>query len=717
MNNKDAWPKQIGKETGEQEKLPLLSDVIEGNSCGIVITDNDGTIEYANQRLCEQSGYPLEELVGRHTRIFQSGETSKSIYKGLWDAILSGKSWHGELLNRRKHGELYWEFVHITPVLGRNGAVLHFFTIKEENLTRQKGRSIEEISTSIDPLTGLLNRSAFQTHLGQVVQNRERNSEEGGLLVVHVDIDRFDSLNQVFGNSFADRLLVELAHRVRHLIRREDTLARIGEDEFALLLTQTENDEANVNIVQRILSRISQPFSLDQHEFIITASIGVASYPRGGHDAQTLLNNAHSAMTVAKQKGGDTVCFYEPIKHVSTDRINLSSKLRHAIDRGELILHYQPQVSLISGEIVGLEALVRWNCPGVGLVPPGVFIPIAEETGLIILIGKWVLSEAVSQIKSWKNDGIPLIKVAVNLSANHFHEENLPDFVTELLLANNLDPRYLELELTESAMMRDVVQVRSIVERLKRVGVPISLDDFGTGHSSLAYLSRFPIDLLKIDQIFINDVTTNPINASIVAATIAMAHKLGKSVIAEGVENEAQMSFLRRHDCDQMQGFFFSRPCPADEVAVMLRECRRLHFNTHKYDTSQQTLLLVDDEPYILNGLTRIFHREGYRILTAGNGFEALELLATNRVQVIISDQRMPGMTGIELLSRVKELYPETRRIILSGYAELTTVTEAINHGAIWKYFTKPWPEDSLRKEVRQAFRQLSVYGGNSRNG
>lgn len=690
----------------QSTSFPLLVEVIERNSFGIVITDIAGTIEYANLRQCHQSRYSLEELVGRNARIFQSGETSKSVYKNMWTTILAGNSWCGELLNRRKDDELYWEFIHISPVLGDKGEILHFFTIKEENFTRPQSGSSADVSTFIDPLTGLLNRIAFHGRLEQAIKDCGHGLGPGRLAVVHIDIDRFDSFNQVLGHATADILLVEIAQRIRHFIRNEDVLARIGGDEFGVLLSQDGDKESQTAIVQRILSKICRPILIDQRELVVTASIGVAAYPLDGRDAQNLLNNAHIAMTVAKKEGGDMVCRYEPVKNkVTNEQLDLAGKLRHAVDRGELLLHYQPQVSLVSGEIVGMEALIRWNCPGVGLTLPGLFIPVAEETGLIIPIGKWVLREAISQIVAWKQAGLPPIKVAVNLSATHFHNDSLPDFVAELLKVNCVHPQYLELELTESAMMRDVVQVRNILEQLKNVGVHLSLDDFGTGHSSLAYLSRFPIDLLKIDQIFVRDVATNPINASIVAATIAMAHKLGKSVIAEGVETEGQMFFLRRHDCDQMQGFLFSRPCPADEIATMVLQGRRWHFNDAPNDMPQWTLLLVDDEPYVLSGLTRVFHREGYRLLTANNGFEALELLAVNTVHVIISDQRMPDMTGIELLSRVKELYPETTRIILSGYAELTTVTDAINRGAIWKYFTKPWPEESLREVVRQAFR------------
>jgi len=709
MNRLFSLKKKIEKLSGQVDRLTLFAESIGRNSFGIVITDSNGLIEYVNPRQCAQSGYLPEELVGRNARIFQSGQTSTTVYRAMWATILAGNIWYGELLNRRKDGELYWEFVRISPVVGESGEILHFFTIKEENLSRQQGSWFEDLAVLIDPLTGLLNRRAVTIRLEQAINKGNQSSGDGDLSIVHVDIDRFDSFNQVLGHTTADRLLVEMGQRLRRFIRREDELARIGGDEFAILLHQNEDQEGKGNTVERLLALISQPICIDEHELMVTASMGVAYYPLHGRDPQTLLNSAHSAMMTAKQEGGDTVCFYELVKKaVAANDIELASKLRQAVDRDELVLHYQPQVSLVSGEIVGLEALVRWNRPGIGLVPPGIFIPVAEQNGLITLIGKWVLRAAIAQIVAWQQEGVPLVKVAVNLSAHHFHNENLPGFVATLLQENGVPARYLELELTESAMMRDVVRTRSIVDRLKNIGVHISLDDFGTGHSSLAYLSHFPIDLLKIDQVFVGDVTPNPINASIVAATIAMAHKLGKCVIAEGVETEAQMSFLRRHDCDQMQGFLFSRPCPPDEIAVMLRQSRRWHFDLDQNQARQQTVLLVDDEPYVLSGLNRVFHREGYRLLTASNGFEALELLAVNPVQVIISDQRMPDMTGIELLSRVKELYPDTVRIILSGYAESATVTEAINRGAIWKYFTKPWPEDSLRQVVRQAFQMKS---------
>lgn len=496
---------------------------------------------------------------------------------------------------------------------------------------------------------------------------------------------------------------MQIVKRISQAIRQNDVLARIGGDEFAILFEHTLDEGTLTKTITRILQQIRQPMVVDQSELVATASIGIACYPRDGVDTVSLLNNAHTAMRGAKLEGGDSYCFFQPPNNPMTiDQLDLASQLRFAVERNELLLHYQPQISLLSGEIVGLEALIRWNRPGIGLVPPGVFIPIAEETGLIVAIGEWVLNEVIAQILAWQKEEVPLVKVAVNLAANHFHNPQLPGLIDQLLTESGVEPHLLELELTESTMMRNVVRVKQIVDQLKARGVSLSLDDFGTGHSSLAHLSQFPIDLLKIDRAFVNDVTTNPTNASIVAATVAMTHKLGKSVIAEGVETEAQMAFLRRLDCDQMQGFLFSKPLPAAEIAVMLREGRGYHLEEE--EKGRKNLLLVDDDPLVVRGLRRIFYRSGYQVFTATSGLEALEIMASTPVQVIISDQMMPDMTGIQLLGRVKKIHPETVRIILSGYAELGTVTEAINHGEVWKFLMKPWTDDRLRQVVRQAF-------------
>jgi len=354
--------------------------------------------------------------------------------------------------------------------------------------------------------------------------------------------------------------------------------------------------------------------------------------------------------------------------------------------------------------VIGAEALIRWRHPLTGMIAPGDFIPLAEETGLIVQIGEWVIETACSQIKAWQNAGLAEVSVSVNLSGRQFQQENLVRVVKQALKLNGVAAQYLELEVTESAVMQNPERTITILRELKEIGVKISLDDFGTGYSSLNYLKRFPIDTLKIDRSFVRDITTNPEDAAITNAVISLAHSLKHRVIAEGVESEAQLAFLRRNQCDQIQGFYFSRPLPPEDFAEMLRTGRTLNLGETSQDEKKRTLLIVDDEPNILSALQRLLRRDGYRVLTAGSAAEGFELLALNEVQVIISDQRMPHMNGTEFLSRVKEMYPDTIRLVLSGYTDLKSITDAINHGAIYKFLTKPWDDDALRERIHDAF-------------
>jgi diguanylate cyclase (GGDEF)-like protein/PAS domain S-box-containing protein len=689
----------------------LLSEALNSVTTGILITDTKGVVQYANRHLCERSGYGLTEIIGCNARLFQSGKTPQTVYEDLWTTIQAGKEWQGELLNRRKNGELYWEFNSISPIYNSGKQLSGYCALKREAIHRQSAAGKEEIAPpDHDLLTGLPDRASFYNHVNQAIRRRIGKTNDTGILIVaHLNIDRFHTFNEVIGHTLADGLMIETARRIRQTLRRDDVPARIGGDEFAVLIEYAASETQVVQLIDRLLQQIRQPIVIEQCELVVTVSIGIACYPRDGDDTSSLLNNAHAAMRVAKREGGDSYCFFQPFnKPVTIDQLDLAGQLRFAAERGELILHYQPQISLVSGEIVGVEALVRWHRPGFGMIPPGSFIPIAEETGLIVGIGEWVLREAVSQMLTWQREGVRPIKVAVNLAANHFHNHLLLDLIDRLLDESGIAPHLLELEITESTMMRNIIRVKQIVDQLKARGICLALDDFGTGHSSLAYLSQFSIDLLKIDRSFVNDITTNPTNASIVAATLAMAHKLGKSIIAEGVETEAQLAFLRRLGCDEMQGFLFSRPVSADEIGTMLRTGKCWRFQEEK---EFKNILFVDDEPLIVRALKRVFHRSGYNIYTAGSGEAALGIMATTPIQVIITDQLMPGMSGVQLLSRVKRMHPDAVRIILSGYAELNTVTEAINHGEVWRYLMKPWSEEHLRQVVQQAFRYWEKRG------
>ncbi len=384
-------------------------------------------------------------------------------------------------------------------------------------------------------------------------------------------------------------------------------------------------------------------------------------------------------------------------------RLETEFALRDAAARGELELFFQAKGDLHNGRIAGAEALLRWRHDG-RLSPPAEFIGIAEDSGLIVPIGAWVIDTACARLRAWSDQGLDETRLAVNVSARQFHGGDLDQVVARALARHGVKPANLELELTESMLMRDIDSTLAQLRRFKEIGVRLSLDDFGTGYSCFAYLSRFPIDTLKIDQSFVRDLVSDANTAGVVASIIGLAHRLGLTVVAEGVEREAQLGLLRKLGCDEIQGYLFSRPLPEDEYLALLAEGGLLP-DQPAPDAAGHTLLLVDDEPGILAALRRMFREEGYRILTAESAAQALEIMAVEDVRVVMADQRMPGMTGAEFLTRVKVMYPDCMRIILSGQADMAAVLDAINNGAVYKFFTKPWDDQQLRERIREAFR------------
>ncbi|MDD5389192.1 MAG: EAL domain-containing protein [Gallionellaceae bacterium] len=377
--------------------------------------------------------------------------------------------------------------------------------------------------------------------------------------------------------------------------------------------------------------------------------------------------------------------------------------LSQALERGELELFFQPKGDLHNGRIAGAEALLRWR-RGDTLVLPGHFIPLAEHSGLVVPIGSWVIDSACARLRAWAERGYGETRLAVNVSARQFGAGDLETVVSEALARHAIEPGRLELELTESMLMDDPESAVIQLQRLKNLGIKLSLDDFGTGYSSFTYLSHFPIDTIKVDQSFVRHMVSNAKIAGIVAAIIGLAHKMHLHVVAEGVESEAQLAYLRRLGCDEIQGYFFSYPLPESDYLTLLSEDKTLP-GQPTAEGSQRTLLLVDDEPGILSALRRMLRYESYRVLTANNAAEGLELLALEAVQVVISDQRMPGLSGTEFLTRVKDMHPDCLRIILSGQADMASVIDAINDGAVYKFLTKPWDDEKLRERIREAFR------------
>ncbi|WP_158206649.1 EAL domain-containing protein [Pseudoduganella flava] len=560
-----------------------------------------------------------------------------------------------------------------------------------EAARRQAAELALEQQANFDRDTGLPSRALFDVRVQQAARP---------VAVLVVGLDRLRQLVDSEGLDAGNLLLRHVGAALTAELPAGATVARLHGNELAIVVPIGDGDV--LALAGRLLPAVQKPLALPRGEVSTTASIGIALSPKDGLDAADLLRAAGAAMGSAAAQGGNRLGFYAPeMNERISDLFALEADLRQALANGELCVHYQPRAILASGAIVGAEALVRWQHPVRGLLAPGEFIPVAEMCGLIAPLGTWVMREVCRQQRAWRDAGLPSLAVAVNVSPSQFRDQDLAALVRQSLDEFGLPASCIELEIVESAVMRDIEHAAQRLQALKATGVTLSLDDFGTGHSSLSRLRELPFDHLKIDQSFVRNLTTDPADAAICQSIIALAHNLRLTVIAEGVETEGQANYLRLSHCDQMQGFHFARPMPADELGRLLQ---RGAAPLPAREDERRTVLLVDDEPNIVASLQRLLRREGYRILTANSGAEALNILATRKVQVIVSDQRMPAMTGSEFLSRVRDLYPDTVRIMLSGYSDLATVTESVNKGAIYKFLHKPWDDQALRADIRDAF-------------
>jgi diguanylate cyclase (GGDEF)-like protein/PAS domain S-box-containing protein len=553
-----------------------------------------------------------------------------------------------------------------------------------------------------DTVTGLPNRHLFRDRLEQMLTLAARNRWLIGVLFI--DLDRFKAVNDTYGHGAGDKVLGQTASRLKECVRSGDTVGRLSGDEFAIALSNlAQADDAGL-VAQKIVKVLTAAFEFDGIQAYVTASIGIALYPEDGGDPDVLLKNADTAMYRAKEQGRNNYQFYLPqMNERLMQRLQLDAQLRGALERNEFLLHYQPKVSLRTGAITGFEALLRWQ-PGDLMVSPAEFIPILEDTGAIVPVGEWVLRTVCEQIRQWGREGLAVRPVAVNLSARQFQRRNLAAVVAETLRDTGVAPELIELELTETLLMGDVEEAVETLRQLKSLGVGLSVDDFGTGYSSLSYLKRFPLDALKIDRTFIRDAVSNLDDAAITATIINLAHSLKLKVVAEGVETEEQLQFLRSHDCDEMQGFYFARPLNVTDCAKALAEDRRLESGRQTIVANPPSLLLVDDNAADLLLLKHALAAEGFRILTAAGARAALEVLARDGADIVITDQLMPEMTGVEFLNKVRKLYPGTVRIVVSGHDDRRTLVEAINSAGIHKFLSKNWAPNRMCAEVREAY-------------
>lgn len=663
----------------------------------------DTPLVYVNSAFEALTGYAGSEVYGHNCRFLQGHDTDAEALRDLREALKQGQSVRVELKNYRKDGEAFWNELTINPLYDRNGELLYFMAVARDASYERK--MSEELAryASHDPLTGLPNRTLLEERLEQSVQLSRRYRRE--LAVIYLDIDGFKPVNDHFGHHFGDKLLQMLARRLETLIRPGDTLARVEGDEFAIVLSDLASATDAVVIIERILHKVSQPMTVNGVEVQLSASLGITLWEPKISDPMQLIQQADLAMYQAKQRGRNNYQWYSDEFNASVAKfISIRNHLQKAIGQGEFKLQYQPKFDLASGRCTGVEALARWYSPDLGFVPPAEFIPVAEKTGLIVPFTEWVLRRASEDFKHMLKAEPELPSISVNISPLHFLRERFVDNLTGLLNDIDMPPQYLDVEITESVLVEDPETTVRKMHALKALGVHLSLDDFGTGFSSLNYLKRLPIDMLKIDRSFIADLAHNKGDAAIIQGIVSMAHHLNMKVIAEGIETKAQYSFLRRALCDEMQGFYRARPMALNEV------CDFLVTHRHSVEPDERLndkpkLLLVDDETNVLRSLNRLLRRDGYDILMAETADEAFELLAQHRVQVIISDQRMRHMNGTELLNHVKSMYPDIVRIVLSGYMDLESVTNAINQGQIYKFLTKPWDDKELREVVRDAMR------------
>ena len=578
-----------------------------------------------------------------------------------------------------------------------------------DRLMDERRSSEEKLAylAQFDALTGLPNRHMLHDRLKQTLAlNRGGDAHTGCMFV---DLDRFKQVNDTFGHSVGDKLLIQVAERLRKCVRGGDTVGRLGGDEFAVVLAGLASADNAALVAKKIVAAFAVPFDLDGQETYASASIGIALFPDDAKEADDLLKNADTAMYRAKEQGRNNYQFYlAEMNQRALQRLQLETSLRGAAERAEFVLHYQPKVELTGCSISGFEALLRWQHPGRGLVSPLEFIPVLEETGQIVAVGEWVLEAACAQVKAWQAQGLGAQPVAINVSARQFQQRHLDGFMARIRNAA-IDPALIHLELTESLLMQDAASTIRALASLKDCGVRLSIDDFGTGYSSLAYLKRFPLDELKIDRAFVRDIITDPEDAEITLAIISLAHSLDLKVVAEGVETEAQLLFLRSHGCDEIQGYYFARPAPAGECSQMLREGRRLRLPAADSASGQApAVLVVDDNPADIELLRRALTPSGYRLFEAAGPQAAFDVLTRHPVDLVISDHSMPGMSGVDFLARVRKLYPGAVRIVTSGHGSAETVTDAVNEAGIHKFLSKDWTAERLRAEVREAFQRAA---------
>lgn len=566
-----AIVRNITLQKQSEDMIRKLTRALEQSPVLVMITDKSGTIEYVNAKVLEQTGYCAEEILGQNTRILQSGKTPTDVYKVMWDKLSNGNEWRGELLNKNKNGEHFWVSAIISPMRNDDDETTHYLAVMEDVSQKKSYEEMLKYQATYDNLTNLPNRVSGVNKLERAISKAHSGKKK--LAVLFLDLDEFKQINDSMGHAAGDLLLKALSERYLTIIRQTDTLARLGGDEFMLIVEHLNQSADAECVANKCQEACFKPFTIESRELYISSSIGIALYPDHGRDAKTLMRNADTAMYQSKMKGKNNwTVFNNAMAEVATNRIRITSELRHVLDRNELSLYYQPIIDVKNNKVIAAEALLRWHSASLGHVMPDQIIPIAEETGLIVPLGYWILKHVCSQLREWQILTGKELKIAINISTVQLKQKDFINKLKLILQEEQIAPESLIFEITESAFIDDSKLILSQLNQLNEMNIHCSLDDFGMSYSSLSYISSYPVKSLKIDRVFIQRINSNNNDLSLVNSIIAMSRNLKLAVIAEGIETEEQLELVRSMNCDMVQGWYFSKALPGEEFLSYLND-------------------------------------------------------------------------------------------------------------------------------------------------
>ncbi len=689
------------------QELTLMETVFEINQQAILIMDQQHHVIRTNPAFTRLTGFQPREMLGKTPHFFNES-TACSLSQQIQQALLEHGNWEGEIWDNNKQGDQYLKWLHIQAIKDKQHNIINliacFTDISEHRANQQKLSYL----SSFDSLTSLPNRNTFIKELERATAHSATKQER--LAVIVLDLDNFKNIEDM---KTGDQLLIQVAERLKSMVRSSDTVARLHGDQFGLILTGMDKKaDVATSLVNKVIQLVSSPYQLETCELNITACAGIAIYPEHGMNVSVLVRHTEQALALAKKAGRNQYQFFDAkINADLSGRLHLEKQMREGVANGEFCLYFQPKIETRSGRVSGVEALLRWQHPLLGFVSPATFIPIAEESGFIIELGDWVLKIACQQLRHFQQIGLDNIHIAVNLSAKQFSHQSLPTLLTEYIANNQIDPAMLELELTESVTMADPQNAIEIMNCFRGIGVSLAIDDFGTGYSSLSYLKKFPVSTLKIDRSFVKDIEHDNNDAVICSSTIALAHAMKMKVVAEGVETESQLNYLKRLDCDVIQGFFFSKPLPVDDVIEFIKQ-RNQQVAKNNQQLQHHRILIIDDDEVSCECINHFLSEAGYATQYLMDPNQALKQITTHpeHFQMIFCDLIMPGMSGIDLITQIRQVNQQLPIVIISSArAEdtrkslaLLEQTHNMIYGKTYMVLEKPLQQENLQQVTEQ---------------